>query len=239
MLYLFNRHSTPTALTYVQSNVLQYNRADLEYTLNGSNVSVWNDLSGNSHHYEQSTPSAQPLYELTGGPNSTPCITGDGSADILVNTTLDLPAPATTNLTVWMILKAITWTANDTFICSPGGSFQAGLSLIQTGSTPQACLANESIGPTGNITLGSWLAVECHFTGSTSDKLYINDAAPITGANAANVNPTTGRRLFGRGVGGFTNYANCSIAEVLHVSRALTTQERTDLAAYRLARYGF
>jgi len=58
-------------------------------TLNGSNVSQWNDKSGNDQHVVQATASAQPLYDATGF-NSKPSLFFDASNDVM--------ACATTNV---------------------------------------------------------------------------------------------------------------------------------------------
>jgi hypothetical protein len=225
-----------TALTYVTTNVLQYVRADLELVESGGVVDSWADQSGNGHDYT-GTGTSRPAFNATGGPNSTPIVTADGSNDSLVNSTLDLPAPATTNLTVWAIVRANAWTANRTFFASPGGSFNSCCGLAQVTATPNVNMLNENVGPGGNLTLSTWFAVECLFTGSSSDAIRFNDGAPVSGSTSGNVNASTGRTLFSRTAA--AQPVSASIAEILHVSRALTSQERTDLAAYRLARYGF
>lgn len=228
-----------TPKTILGASLLQWVRADLGIELNGSNVSAWADQSGNGHHYAQGTAGNQPPYEATGGPNGTPAVSGDGT-DYLTNATLDLPAPATTNTTIWIICRVDTWVSADTLIASPGGAFNSGLSLTHQTSTPRIYLTNESLGPfTGGLALGTWGCIEALFTGSTAgntDQLRLNDGAPATG-NGGNVDPTIGRALFGRTTG--AQLIDAAIAECVHVNRALTAQERTDLGAYRLRRYGF
>lgn len=229
--------STPTALTYVTTNVLQYVRSDMGITLNGSGVSGWADQSGNGHHYSQGTAANQPTWSGSSGSGGTPGITFDGTDDSLVNTTLNLPAPATTNTTIWMVVKAVTWTNNDTLIASPSAGFNAGISLIQNGVTPAVIQSNESVGNSASLTLGTWFSIDALFTGGASDELRLNNGAPVTGTTAANTDPTVGRTLGSRAAA--AQPANIVIAEVLHVSRALTTVERSALASYRTSRYGF
>ena len=57
--------------------------------LNGSNVSQWNDKSGNDHHVIQSTSSAQPTYQPTGFV---------GKPTVFFDDSDDLMACATTNV---------------------------------------------------------------------------------------------------------------------------------------------
>lgn len=61
-------------------------------TLNGSNVSQWDDKSGNSRHVSQASAIRQPTYNAT-GLNSKPTIDFDGSNDFPKNATFQ-PAGA-------------------------------------------------------------------------------------------------------------------------------------------------
>ena len=55
-------------------------------TLNGSNVSQWNDKSGNNRHVSQGAAASQPAYSATGF-NNKPTIQHDGVNDFLVANT--------------------------------------------------------------------------------------------------------------------------------------------------------
>ena len=55
-----------------------------DVTLNGGTVSQWNDKSGKGNHIVQATAANQPTYLATGGPNSQPCVQGDGTNDQLL-----------------------------------------------------------------------------------------------------------------------------------------------------------
>lgn len=72
---------SPTKL----SNLTLWLRADLGITLNGSNVSQWDDQSPNNIHFTQGTAINQPAYYATGGKNSTATLRFNGlSAQKLV-----------------------------------------------------------------------------------------------------------------------------------------------------------
>ena len=49
-------------------------KAESGITLNGSNVSQWDDQSGNGRHLVQATSARQPAYLASSGPNSRPCL---------------------------------------------------------------------------------------------------------------------------------------------------------------------
>lgn len=69
-------------------------------TLNGSNVSQWDDKSGNDNHFAQSIASSQPLY--TGQTiNGVQAIDFDGSNDYLHNLALSINLP----ITVFIVIK--------------------------------------------------------------------------------------------------------------------------------------
>lgn len=54
-------------------------------TLSGSNVTSWNDKSGNARNLTQTTPAQQPTYQAT-GLNSRPTVRFDGIDDAMQNT---------------------------------------------------------------------------------------------------------------------------------------------------------
>jgi hypothetical protein len=59
--------------------------ADVGVTTNNNKVTQWNDLSGNGHHVTQADTSKAPTYSATGGPNSRPTMTFDGTNDFLAS----------------------------------------------------------------------------------------------------------------------------------------------------------
>jgi hypothetical protein len=230
------RGKAVTPVTIFGASLLQWVRADLGVTVDGSdNVSAWADQSGNGHDYAQATAGSRPAFSATGGPDGKPTITGDGSADWLENTTLDLPAPATTATSVILVCAALTWTNNDTIICSPGG-FNIAMGLYQIGTTPGVTMWNNANGNAGSLTLLAWRRVLMIYRGGTADVLKIGSAADVTGTSAGNENPAQGRILFARATG--ANPANISIAEAIHVQGVISAQQRTDIDDYITARYG-
>lgn len=72
-------------------------------TLNGSNVSQWDDRSGNNRHAAQSIATKQPVY-VANAINGKACVKGDNTDDVLFG---PLPLSRTLDYTVVMVLTAI------------------------------------------------------------------------------------------------------------------------------------
>jgi hypothetical protein len=79
-------------------------------TLNGSNVSQWNDKSGNGRHVLQATASQQPSYNAT-GLNGKPTVVFDGVGDILLNQ--NAGSLGVTNVSMFMVTRYVTAVSED------------------------------------------------------------------------------------------------------------------------------
>ena len=79
-------------------------------TLNGSDVSQWDDKSGNARHVLQAAASQQPVYNVT-GLNGKPTITFDGTNDILLNQ--NAGSVGVTNISMFMVTRYVTGTGED------------------------------------------------------------------------------------------------------------------------------
>ena len=89
------------------ANLLFQYDAELGITLNGSNVSQWDDQSGNGRHMTQGTAANQPEY-VSNGFGSFHTIRFDASNDVLANTSMGgIASP----LTIYMVVKQISWTS--------------------------------------------------------------------------------------------------------------------------------
>ena len=72
-------------------------------TLNGSNVSQWNDKSGNGYHASQSTSANQPAY-VTNDRNGRPVVSFDGVNDSLVTSSF---SNGWTTFTSFVVMREI------------------------------------------------------------------------------------------------------------------------------------
>lgn len=115
-------------------------------TLNGDAIYQWNDQSGNGYHLTQATLAKRPTLSLTGGPNSKPIITGDGTDDLIKCLTAGVwPDDAT----VVAILKNTSAMLGEYFGSGHGGGEVRKHFYDDTGTR----LERFSTGPVANIAL--------------------------------------------------------------------------------------
>jgi len=220
------------ALSWVAlSKVLQYVRADLGITKDGSNrVSAWADQGAGAKHYTQGTGANQPLYLATGGPNSKPAVQIDSIARTLVSS-LDLPAPGTTPTFIWSILRQDAWLSGY-YIFTGGGTNH--MNVWQAGATPGIRQFNTAHANSVSATIAAWGRLESYFSNTTSDyQKWISTTA--TGTSAGNTDPDANRSI---GSGGGVGNAQVSVVEVLYLNAGASAGEKTNLDAYVTRRYG-
>jgi len=90
-----------TALTW-------WYRSDLGVTESGGTVSAWADQSSNARNVSEATN--KPAYSATGGPNSVPSITFDGTNDKLMSSTF---GPIAQPFHVFNVFKIVSWAHAD------------------------------------------------------------------------------------------------------------------------------
>lgn len=217
--------------TILGASLIQWCRADLGVTLNGSTVAAWADQSGNGHHYAQGIAGQQPLYNATGGPNGQASMLFDGANDTLSAAGLDLAAPATTPSWFWFIFRQITWTSGDRVFSGAGG-----MQLLQNTGTPQLDMFDGSVA-NGNTaaTLNTYLRGEIYFSGSVADYLKLG-ATSVTGASAGNTNPGAPFSIASNSAG--SQFAHIEVCEFLVADALPSAGQRSSLDAYVTARYG-
>lgn len=224
------------ALDFVNlSDVLQYCRADVGITLNGENVTQWDDLSVNARHYTQLTPANQPTYQITGGPNSQAAIKLTSSpATSLRNSSFLLPAPGTTPTTIWSILRTETWGSAARMIA---GDSPASHMLWNNSSSPNIGAFNETNILNSGAPVGTWARAEVYFSNSVSDYFRLN-TTKVTGTNLGNRASAAGGRFIGDPEGwGAGASAAMGISEILYLSNELTAYQSLSLDNYAYERY--
>lgn len=194
-------------------------------TLNGSNVSQWNDLSGNSRHLTQGTAASQPAY-VSAGQNGLNIVTFDGVDDALSRaTTPALSQP----FSIWMAMKFTTVTA--------------GYRPISSGSTVQVLLSGSNLqlfAGTSATAAGteSTTAVVYGmvFNGSTSILRRNGVADANSGSLAVSTGSIAGLSLASRG--GTAFFSALSVFEVVGVAGQISAGSMTSLEAYLKAKWG-
>ena len=205
-------------------------------TLNGSNVSQWDDKSGNGRHASQATAVIQPAYLATGF-NSNPSIDFDGSNDQLTTSyALDFP---------FSISAAV---QNDVASGSVRGAVGSGLRRPALGILSAAPAQNSFALWNPDRDRGAYI----NNTQTTVPVILYSDAASddrlgwniyVDGSNAGQVNenistlnPANIVRIGYTGNG--SEYWNGRISEVVITSQLLSTDDRQKLEGYLAWKWG-
>lgn len=165
--FLLDMKNEDASSVLADGNTAAWYEALLEYmTLNGADISQWNDKSGNSNHLLQAVASAQPPWS-TGG------IVFNGSTEYMKDTfTLIQPE------FIYMVFKQITWTANDVIL--DGAAASTG-KMQQVDDTPDIeVYAGLASAADSNLALDTWGIARVLFNGASS-KFIIDDNTPVTG----------------------------------------------------------
>lgn len=219
-----------TPLTIISSvGVLQWCRADLGITLNGSTVSAWADQSGAAADYAQGTAANQPAYTLADATlNNQASMLFDGSND-----RLDVTINLASGTWIWFVFKTVTWTLNDRLF----GGNAAGSNrycVTQSATTPELRQAGSSAGPVNaGAAIDAWARMEAHFTGSVADYLKLIGTS-VTGTNVGIAAATA----FQIGCNISTAFANIAVAEIVLCNGKPSAGELTAMDAYCTSRYG-
>jgi hypothetical protein len=213
------------------TNVVAWWRSDLGITLNGGNVSAWADQSGNGHNLAQGTAGLQPAYDATGGPNGRPKL--DFTGDILVNSTLNLPAPGTTPVFFWLVVSQIDFSVNARLFGT--GVNMAGMTQSSSGNVNHY---NQTAANVTAFALATFKRAESYFSNSTSDYNKVGSAT-TTGTNAGNSDPSAQLVLGGFDAGGGPVVsANIRCCEFFITNALPSGAQITALDAYATSLYG-
>jgi hypothetical protein len=176
-------------------------------------VSQWSDLHSSGNNYVQATGGNQPAYNANDGTlRARGTITGDGTDDFMT-CAYDAPAPGTTPIYWFGIVKQPTWAGPPNFILSGVGTIIGdSVNVIQNGATPNLRLNNGVAVNNAGLAVNTWGRLELQLTNSTADyfKLITTNT---TGTNAGNETGTGGRFMFGIAAGALA--ANAAFAALL------------------------
>jgi hypothetical protein len=210
-------------------------------TLSGSNVTAWNDISGNSRHAAQVVSTAQPTL-ATASLNGLNTITFDGNSDFfnVVNTTV-----LSNNFTVYAVVKS-NWTAagttsGTTIIGGADSAFtwyinksDSRLSLDKT--LQASMLMSSNILPSGDVNV--WRQTDLTWSGTYSGTQRWNKAA-MGSFNRSGFAPTAAFNTIARYTATAADYfMNGSIAEIIIYSTAHDSTTTDTVEAYLTYKWG-
>ncbi len=228
-----------------------WSRSDLDITLNGSNVAAWGDQSGKDKHATQATPVNQPTYtDPLNGHNGVQCdvlskyITINGatggvySNGVLANE--------------WTLIAVVKRPAGSgayrPLWSNRGGAVPpAGQSVVfwghEASGTPLVAAFCDQVTPSVQLNGGAWgtTPIILELSSSNVTKRRIHRANNVaTGTDVAdqdNLATRIATGTLGRDLGG-TGLMDVTLYEILHISRLLTTTERTKLYTYFSTQWG-
>ena len=206
-------------------------------TLNGGNVSQWNDKSGNARNATQATAANQPAYTAS-GLNGKPVLTWDGGNDVL-NTASALNHP----VSIYSVAQLSGATNSTRGIV---GSGSQSYSLGTLSSSPAATSAYALWNPflNGGAYINNTATTDPVVLGSTTVSNVENTwNTYVNGSNAGQAIWDTGTpaapgfiRIGYSGVG--SEYWLGTIAEVVITSTTLSTTDRQKLEGYLAWKWG-
>ena len=221
-----------TPLTILGStNLVQWCRADLGVTIGAS--FAWSDQSGHAADYANAVAAAGPSLTASDATlNNQSTLTFNGTTQSC-DATLLLPAPGTTPVFVWWVLKQNAWTITRSIFSDTAGSRH--LIFQQTASPGMGMADTTQVNNNTAGTVGSWFRGAAQFTNSVADYLKIG-ATKVTGANAGNTVGGGTRRIATNSAGSL--FTSVSLAEILYYKGTPSAQQLLDLDTYCTGRYG-
>ena len=212
-------------------------------TLSGSNVTQWNDKSGNGLNATIPAVSGivNPVHAV-GGQNGNSILqfrSGSDGMVVLGNNFLSATAPSL------CYILAIRLSATQ-----PGNFYQGIISTDRPGfygrglgisGTVYQELYHSGFLNTAVTWSSSWAIIELHFNGTTSATLYLNGTATAVTASAASLNNNQGLKI------GCYNYtdigiaaynANFDVGEIIVLTTVPTTLQRQQLEGYLAGKWG-
>jgi len=215
-------------------------------TLNGSNVSQWNDKSGNSRHILQASPALQPSYQAP-GLNGYPIVDFERARGTWLQTnsfpTTSIPAIGIISVVRWQTTGATTTDIqtivdnNHNSIPLQGFVLQDRPDLVNKPLTV-AHIPNLVTGATSATTVGNgaWRIVASRLVNNGDDFLYVDGGTETRSTNGGAFNLTSALR-----VGGSISFGrpfNGEVAEKIITTSDLSTADRQKLEGYLAHKWG-
>lgn len=240
-----------------------YDAADATtITLNGSNVSQWNDKSGKNRHAIQGNASEQPLY-VSKVSNGLPALQTDGNDFLSIQNTGGL-LQNVGNATVAIVVKYVTAnyvnnsasvfvsagsssslhrftltpapTASNTRLGLLGRRSDNDAVVTLNSSTTRASVLNSVAIQIGNIIYSS--AIANHFTNGTQDLAGASFPVTSGAGNTSNTTPSAGLFRNFSSASGQQLPSGCQLFEVLIFNSTLSTSDRQKLEGYLAWKWG-
>lgn len=194
-------------------------------TADGDPVGAWDDASGNAGHAVQAASGARPTLK-TAIVNGKPVLRGDGVDDRLF-----APVSADASKTIWVVARYSGVAVTSAVLGSHGTSHESQLYHNSAG-TWRYYSPDTDFGGTPS----SWSRICLRYASAASLDVYIGNV--LAGSLDPHDDFSTGTTmtLLGGPVGGslFTG----DVAEVIVASAAVTAEQRSDIDAYLVAKYG-
>lgn len=161
--------------SYPSSTIAAYTSIESGTFSNGGSINILNSVYGNGS-VTQSNVVNQPLYILSGGPNSLPCWRFDGN-DRLNSSSMAINQP----FTLAVACKRTGFLGDNR---SPIGAANSFVGLVTTSVSasplPLGLYAGIAASPTISINSNTWVIAIGVFNGSSS-KLFVNNSSASTG----------------------------------------------------------
>jgi hypothetical protein len=207
-------------------------------TLNGSNVSQWDDKSGNGYNATQTTAANQPLYNST-GLNNKGILDFNGSSHYL-----SYPSVGSTDaVTVFVVVKADTLASFRHILGSNGWAI--GYTHFLYGNTTRFSFAVNNRNPTDAFATNPFNTGVYRIVGVTADssnvKFYLNGGADGTTPVVAPQTMTLGAGKIGAWenlVATVERFWDGQIAEIIIYNKVLSTTERQAVETYLTNKWG-
>jgi len=216
-------------------------------TLNGSDVSQWDDKSGNGRNVSQATAAQQPTF-VSNGLNGKPTISFDGTNDILLNQ--NAGSVGVTNISMFMVTRYVAGVGSNDIPMGIGQTNQTGAVRVfyrASGGNTQgfAGWARDVLTSSLSTDIGGVHHIfEVVQPNSTTVNLFRDGTAgtgnPYTisfgGTVPVNFNGFSIGSLQGASVG--TYYSNIQTSEVIISYTALSTTDRQKIEGYLAWKWG-
>lgn len=196
----------------------------------GTGVSSWADFETGATA-TQATGTAQPAQTASDATlNNKGTIHWDGVDDSLLDATLNLPAPGTTNIWIYGVCKQRTWTSGDHFWGNSSTAYRFGQLAV---ASPQVFFSNGTISGSASPALNTWFRYEIFLSASTSDYMKVGATTVNGGAGGfGNTDPAANFFIGSRNAAGFADCDHARLTITQGKSANVSTFESAMLTYY-------